>query len=115
MIRYWLASSAAIVAIVAALIFPVPSAKALVVRDVETCVRVCLIQFNRYGDIYAAMQCIGACGRYAPRGVAAQYRLRGDFTRNGCRETARAVFPDDRSNRRSLKRWCAIHLRGTSN
>ena len=108
--RYWITSSAAIVAIIAAWTSHIPSANALVVRDVETCVRVCLIQFNRYGDIYAAMQCIGACSRYAPRGLAAQYRWRGELTRNDCRETARAVFPDDRSQRRGLARWCRIHL-----
>lgn len=111
MLRHWLASSAAIVVVIAASLIPLPSAEALVVRDVETCVRVCLIQFNRYGDIYAAMQCIGSCSRYAPRGVGAQYRLRGDLTRNDCRETARAVFPDDRSQRRGLMRWCSNQLR----
>lgn len=30
----------------------VETANALVVRDRETCVRVCIIQFNRYGNIY---------------------------------------------------------------
>jgi hypothetical protein len=69
----------------------VQPADALVVRDIETCVRVCIIQYNRYGDIYAAMECIGRCSRYAPRHPVAQYGSRETVIHDECCKAARAL------------------------
>jgi len=84
-------------------------AGALVVKDIETCVRVCIIQFNRHGDIYAAMECIGGCSRYGPRHQMA-YRSRGELVRSECRKAASAMSPQDSGYRRELKRWCKTRL-----
>ena len=62
--RFWIGVITSLIAFCSCFAGP---AGALVVRDTETCVRVCLIQYNRSGNIYALMQCMGHCGVYLPR------------------------------------------------
>jgi hypothetical protein len=82
-------------------------ANALVVRDRETCVRVCIIQFNRYGGIYALMECIGRCSRYPTNAPAIQFRSGGELTRSDCRKAARAI-PRGLDQRKEVRRVCRM-------
>ena len=85
-------------------------AEAIVVKDIDSCVNFCILQFNRYGDIYAFAECIGLCSVYRPRHPVAQFRSRGALTRGECRKAARAAFPQDFWHGREFKRWCRLRL-----
>ena len=107
--RFLITFCGVIAAIILFCSYWIEPAGALVVRDIETCVRVCIIQFNKHGDIYAAMECIGACSRYGPRHPMV-YRSRGELVRSECRKAASAMSSQDSRYRRELKRWCKTRL-----
>jgi hypothetical protein len=86
----------------------VEPASALVVRDREACVRVCIIQFNRYGNIYGLMECIGRCSRYGQNSPVFQFRSGGELTRSDCRRAVKAI-PRGHLQRREVRRACRTH------
>jgi hypothetical protein len=83
----------------------VETANALVVRDRETCVRVCIIQFNRYGNIYGLMECIGRCSRYGQNFPLMHFRSGGELTRSDCRKAVKEI-PRQFDQRGEVRRVC---------
>jgi hypothetical protein len=108
--RFWITIRGVITSVIVFCSCFVDPAGALVVRDIDTCVTVCLIHYNRYGDIYALAECIGYCSRYRQRHPVVQYRSRGELTRSECRKEAGAMFPQEFRYRREFSRWCRIRL-----
>jgi len=85
-------------------------ADALVVKDIESCINLCIVQLYRYGDIYAYMECIGLCSVYRRGHPVAQYRSGGGLTRSECRMAAKGAFPQEFRHRREFTRWCKLRL-----
>jgi hypothetical protein len=104
--RFLIAATASIICF----LYFVEPASALVVRDRETCVRVCIIQFNRYGNIYGLMECIGRCSRYGQNSPVIQFRSPGELTRSDCRRAVKAITRG-LEERREVRRVCKMHRR----
>jgi hypothetical protein len=51
--RFWTTIRGVITSIIVFCSCLVGPADALVVRDLDTCISFCIIQFNRHGDVYA--------------------------------------------------------------
>jgi hypothetical protein len=85
-------------------------ADAVVVKDIESCINFCILQLNRYGDIYAYIECIGLCSVYRRGHPVTQYRSGGGLTRSECRNAAKAAFAQDFSYRREFRHWCRLSL-----
>ena len=107
--RFWITIGGVITLIILLCFCFVEPADALVIRDIDTCVRVCTLHYYRYGDIYAYMECIAGCSRYGPRHPAVQYRSRGELTRSDCRKAARVI--QEFRLRREFRRLCRMHSR----
>ena len=97
--RFWIGVITSLIAFCSCFAGP---AGALVVRDTETCVRVCLIQYNRSGNIYALMQCMGHCGG----GLLAKA-----LDRQRVPQGSRAIFPQDFTYRREFRLSCMMRRR----